>query len=89
MSISPDTGNAMTLIARSFLQSYIKEPELKTTDTIWVRGAGNNIVPAPEFVVLNLYVPGLDKDGNPAATEIRLEAHVVETMSANLCSAPT
>ena len=83
-----DPGCPITLGDRALLAREVPEFEKqiqKQASPIPVRGYGNKITNATEYIVIDLYFPGtLGPDDSPALAKISVEVHLTEDLKANM-----
>ena len=83
-----DPGCPITLGDRSLLRASLADFEQriqKQASPIPVRGYGNKITNATEFIVMDLYLPGvLDNDNDAALARIQAEVHLTDDLKANM-----
>lgn len=82
-----DPGCPITLGDRALLATEIHdfEKRVQKQAPIPVRGYGNKITHATEYIVIDLYFPGtLGNDRSPALAKIPLEVHLTENLRANM-----
>lgn len=83
-----DPGCPITLGDRKLLASEIPDFEKriqKQASPIPVRGYGNKITNATEYIIIDLYFPGtLESDGSPAVAKVPMEVHLTEDLKANM-----
>lgn len=87
--ITPDSGCNITLIDRKFL--FQERPGITLLNTlapIGVRPVGNKIVYTSQYVMIDIFIPGIritKNGGSPNSfTRITIEAYVVKKLDANL-----
>ena len=81
-----DPGCPITLGDRSLLRASLPDFEQriqKQASPIPVRGYGNKITNATEFIVMDLYFPGL-LDNDAALARIQAEVHLTDDLKANM-----
>lgn len=80
-TICLDTGCSMSLIDRSFLTKEIPGAMIRRmASPISVRGIGSMNHNSNEYVVLDIYMPGMDE----RTAHIRREVHIVEELPAKM-----
>ena len=80
-TICLDTGCSMSLIDRNFLLKEISEAVIRQmASSISVRGIGTINHNTHEYVLLDIYIPGIDR----RIARIRREVHIVEELRANI-----
>ena len=83
-----DPGCPITLGDRDLLAAEVPDFEKriqKQASPIPVRGYGNKITNATEFIVIDLYFPDtLESDGSLALAKIPMEVHLTENLKANM-----
>lgn len=83
ITICADTGSTMTLVDPSFLKAHFKDAPIKQMPSkVNVSGVANASARAPEFTILDLYIPGTyEKEGRTikGLAHLQVEAHIVET----------
>jgi len=86
LSICFDSGCPITLGDREFLQQHVPDFRSKVkhmSSHVPVRGFGNKVSKASEFLNLNVFMDGTDELG-PATAKVTMEVHVVDHLKANI-----
>lgn len=84
-NITPDSGNTMTLVDRTFLKRQAPTLTVKRVPrAIGIRGVGDNLSSTDGYAVVTLHLPGKLRNGTNGVAEIKFEAHVVDNLPANL-----
>lgn len=83
-----DPGCPITLGDRALLRASVPnfEQRIRTQPSpIPVRGYGNKITNATEYIVMDCYFPGtLDKDGAACIAKVPMEVHLTDDLKANM-----
>ena len=86
LSICFDSGCPITLGDREFLQQHVPDFKSKVkymSSHVPVRGFGNKVSTASEFINLDIFMDGTDELG-PATAKVTMEVHVVDHLKANI-----
>jgi hypothetical protein len=86
LNVCFDFGCPITLGDREFLQQHIPDFSSRVkcmSSHIPVRGFGNKVSTASEFLSLDVFMEGIDELG-PATAKITMEVHIVDHLKANV-----
>ena len=80
-----DPGCPITLGDRALLRTIpdFEQRVQKQASPVPVRGYGNKITYATEYIVIDLYFPGILKD-HPALAKVQMEVHLTNDLKANM-----
>ena len=87
VEICLDLGCPITLGDRAMLSSLpdFEKRILKQGSPVPVRGYGNKIVPAREYIVMDLYFPGTHgQSQEPVLAKVQMEVHLSDDLKANM-----
>lgn len=84
-----DPGSPITLGDQSLLRRCVPDFEKRVqqrASPVPVRGYGNKITNATEFIVIDLYFPGVlgTNEFTPALAKVRMEVHLTNDLKANM-----